>query len=161
MGHRAHIEKARGTDTDNIDYCSKQDKQAFIFGQPIDGTMENGGGSNRLEEAVAWAHYLAQRDRKEHAKCDPSVADPQTLMDIAMSYDGSWLTRGHTSLIGVGFVIEVLTGLVLDAYVKSSHCQVCLIKETLQKEDAHKFAVRSNNILDQVYATEISSGLLA
>ena len=73
--------------------------------------------------------------------CDPSIAEPQTLMDIVVSYDGSWLTRGHTSLIGVGCVTDVLTGLVLDAHVMSSYCQACENKKTLQKEDADKFAV--------------------
>ena len=58
-----------------------------------------------------------------------------------MSYGGSWLTRVHTALIGVGCVIDVLTGLVLDAHVMSSHCQACENKKTVQKEDNDKFAV--------------------
>ncbi|GFV16854.1 uncharacterized protein TNCV_3363511 [Trichonephila clavipes] len=28
------------------------------------------------------------------------------IVDIGVSYDGSWLTRGHTSNIGVGCVIK-------------------------------------------------------
>lgn len=34
--------------------------------------------------------------------------------NIAVSYNGSWTTRGHSSLIGVGTVIELFTGFVID-----------------------------------------------
>ncbi|RUS81634.1 hypothetical protein EGW08_010597 [Elysia chlorotica] len=39
--------------------------------------------------------------------------------------DGSWLTRGHKSLIGIGCVIDVLTGLIIDGHVCSLHCHIC------------------------------------
>lgn len=31
---RIHLEKARGSDEQNLDYCTKQDKNPFIFGEP-------------------------------------------------------------------------------------------------------------------------------
>ena len=46
-------------------------------------------------------------------------------LDIAVSFDNTWMTRGHTSLIGLGTVIEVKTGLVLDLHVVSKFCQTC------------------------------------
>ncbi|GFX31498.1 uncharacterized protein TNCV_1780941 [Trichonephila clavipes] len=36
------------------------------------------------------------------------------ITDLSASFDGTWLTRGHTSLIGVGCVIDMLTGYVVD-----------------------------------------------
>ncbi|GFV92040.1 uncharacterized protein TNCV_1894761 [Trichonephila clavipes] len=36
------------------------------------------------------------------------------IVDIKVSYDESWLTRGNTSTIGVGCVIDLLTGFVID-----------------------------------------------
>ncbi|GFU39371.1 uncharacterized protein TNCV_1716441 [Trichonephila clavipes] len=36
---------------------------------------------------------------------------------LKSSFDGTWLTRGHTSLIGVGCVIDMLTGYVVDSEV--------------------------------------------
>ncbi|GFU60793.1 uncharacterized protein TNCV_3983631 [Trichonephila clavipes] len=36
------------------------------------------------------------------------------ITDLSVSFDGTWLTRGHTSLIGVGCVIDMLTGYVVD-----------------------------------------------
>lgn len=45
--------------------------------------------------------------------------------NIAVSYDGSWMTRGHSSHIGVGAVIELFSGLVLDYVVLSNFCAGC------------------------------------
>ncbi|GFS55440.1 uncharacterized protein TNCV_1627141 [Trichonephila clavipes] len=41
------------------------------------------------------------------------------VTDLSVSFDGTWLTRGHTSLIGVGCVIDMLTGYVVDFEVMS------------------------------------------
>lgn len=40
--------------------------------------------------------------------------------NIAVSYDGSWMTRGHSSHIGVRTVIELFTGFILDYIVLSN-----------------------------------------
>ncbi|CAN7980517.1 unnamed protein product, partial [Ixodes pacificus] len=45
--------------------------------------------------------------------------------NIAVSYDGSWKTRGHSSHIGVGTVIELFSGFVLDQVVLSNFCLAC------------------------------------
>ncbi|KAH9364471.1 hypothetical protein HPB48_021867 [Haemaphysalis longicornis] len=45
--------------------------------------------------------------------------------NICVTYDGSWMTRGHSSHIGVGVVIELFTGLVLDFVVLSNFCAGC------------------------------------
>ncbi|KAJ4430652.1 hypothetical protein ANN_19242 [Periplaneta americana] len=39
---------------------------------------------------------------------------PENVVDITVSYDGSLHKRGHMSHYGVGIVIDVLTGLVID-----------------------------------------------
>ena len=56
-----------------------------------------------------------------------------------MSYDRSWLlTRGHTSQIGLGCVVDLLTGLVIDAHVMSTYCQVCKNIAALKTEEECK-----------------------
>ncbi|XP_049521739.1 uncharacterized protein LOC125944722 [Dermacentor silvarum] len=45
--------------------------------------------------------------------------------NIAVCYDGTWLTRGHSSHIGVGTVVELFTGYVLDYHVMSNFCLGC------------------------------------
>ncbi|KAK3759180.1 hypothetical protein RRG08_028140 [Elysia crispata] len=52
----------------------------------------------------------------------------------AVSYDGTWQKRGHTSKHGLGVVIEVTTGLAVDYHVMSSFCQPCSTKGVTMKK---------------------------
>lgn len=61
------------------------------------------------------------------------------VLDIAVSYDGTWLTRGHTSMFGVGCVIDLLTGFVIDCEVMSKYCQKCHIAK--KRKSAKEFTV--------------------
>ncbi|KAK8372140.1 hypothetical protein O3P69_018901 [Scylla paramamosain] len=36
--------------------------------------------------------------------------DEDGILDVEVSYDGTWMTRGHKSHIGIGFVLDVYTG---------------------------------------------------
>ncbi|KAL7644095.1 UNVERIFIED_CONTAM: hypothetical protein RMT77_004918 [Armadillidium vulgare] len=47
------------------------------------------------------------------------------LMNIEVSFDGTWLTRGYGSLIGLGFVVDVETGIILDYHILSKYCNSC------------------------------------
>ncbi|GFW93140.1 uncharacterized protein TNCV_3888811 [Trichonephila clavipes] len=49
------------------------------------------------------------------------------VVDIIVSFDGSWLTRGHTSLIGIACVIDILTGYVIDFEVMCKVCRNCSV----------------------------------
>lgn len=55
-----------------------------------------------------------------------------------MSYDGSWQKRGFTSKDGIGCIIEVITGLVVDYEVLSKYC-VCERKKTEITEESDEF----------------------
>ena len=46
--------------------------------------------------------------------------------DLTISGDGTWKTRGHTSLVGVCSALGALTGKVIDTEVLSSYCQGCV-----------------------------------
>ena len=48
-----------------------------------------------------------------------------SIIDIGVSYDGSWHRRGYSSHYGVGTIIELHTGLVIDTYVMSNYCSIC------------------------------------
>ena len=41
-------------------------------------------------------------------------------------HDGTWMTRGHSSLVGAGVISDANTGYILDAEVLSQYCQVCV-----------------------------------
>ncbi|GFV63174.1 uncharacterized protein TNCV_4329991 [Trichonephila clavipes] len=47
------------------------------------------------------------------------------ITDIDVTFDGTWLTRGHSSQIGVGSVIDLLTGFVMDFEIMSKRCIEC------------------------------------
>ena len=50
---------------------------------------------------------------------------------ITVSFDGTWFTRGFSSLYCAGAVIEWESGLVLDYEVLSLYCQVSTIYFTI------------------------------
>ena len=56
-----------------------------------------------------------QFDPKEFSQC----------VDVAVSFDGTWHHRGFKSSHGVGVVMSVDTGEVLDAHILSKDCSIC------------------------------------
>ena len=44
--------------------------------------------------------------RRVYQESDPSL-DDDSVIDLTVTFDGSWMTRGHTSMYGIGCVIEV------------------------------------------------------
>lgn len=58
-------------------------------------------------------HDLIRKYYGEHHDSDTLVDEHQNLK-IDVSYNGSWMKRGHTSMIGMGAIIEVYTGFIVD-----------------------------------------------
>ena len=58
--------------------------------------------------------------------CMDSKLDPDSTIPIIVSYDGTWHKRGHSIHYGVGVVIELYTGLVIDTHVVSNYCAKCV-----------------------------------
>lgn len=54
--------------------------------------------------------------------------------NIDVVFDGSWMTRGRSSHIGVGCIIELYTGLVIDHVVYSNFCLGCALGPQPQDE---------------------------
>jgi hypothetical protein len=66
--------------------------------------------------------------RKVYESLDEENVD-RDVIDIAVSYDGTWQRRGgggHVSNFVIGFVIEIYSGLAIDFYVMSKHCFGCV-----------------------------------
>eukprot|EP00795_Rhopilema_esculentum_P002650 gene2650-847_t len=68
------------------------------------------------------------------------VPDKNGILNISVSFDGTWQRRGHSSHNGVGAVIELITGLPIDYEILSNFCLKCKIAEEnpLNKEDQEK-----------------------
>ena len=62
--------------------------------------------------------------RQAYREHDPSITQ-DSILDLTVTFDGSWMTRGHNSLYGIGCVVDIMTGLVLDLTVLSLYCQRC------------------------------------
>lgn len=83
--------------------------------------------------------------------------------NIAVCFDGSWMTRGHSSHTGVGAVIELFTGYVLDYVVLSNFfggCEVGLKPGNEgyeQWQDAHRCQKNTSCKYGQM---EVEAGLI-
>ena len=51
--------------------------------------------------------------------------DKDGILDIGVSFDGTWQKRGHSSHNGAGAVIDLLTGLPIDSEVLCNFCYKC------------------------------------
>ena len=84
-------------------------------------------------EVLKKAHVAV---RKAHIDSDPTLENNEVL-DIAVSYNGTWHKRGHSSLYGLGLVIDILTGLVIDFELLSRYCAMCC--QNKKKNDCRPF----------------------
>lgn len=96
----------------------------------------------KLEKKVFNEAWLAVR--KAYIEQDPSLAS-KTVIDIAASYDGTWQKRGHASLYGVGLVIDLLTGLVVDFEILSKYCQICCTAAAELDSDSPEYGIWSES----------------
>lgn len=51
------------------------------------------------------------------------MAEGDKVRDIDISCDGTWMTPGHSSVIGVATTIGCATGKVLDTGTRSKQCK--------------------------------------
>lgn len=91
--------------------------------------------------AMTGSEYLAKARKQVRDFCkeqDPSITD-SCIIDLAVSYDGSWHKRGFTSNYGVGSVIHIDTGLVIDFCVLSKYCLNCAVTKEHLGEHSPEF----------------------
>lgn len=63
------------------------------------------------------------------------VPDSEGFLNTEVMFDGTWMTRRHSSLVGVETVAEAYTGFFLDGHVYSKYCHACSFWERKIKED--------------------------
>ncbi|GFU24259.1 uncharacterized protein TNCV_3395831 [Trichonephila clavipes] len=56
-----------------------------------------------------------------------------------VTFDGTWLTRGYSSQIGVGCVIDLLTGFVMEIEIMSKCCNECEYAKSGLGENSAEF----------------------
>lgn len=87
---------------------------------------------------VTSGEYLAKARKqvRDFCKEQDDALTETSVIDLAVSYDGSWHKRGFTSNYGVGSVIHIDTGLVIDFCVLSKFCRNCTLTKEQLGEDS-------------------------
>ncbi|GBM57662.1 hypothetical protein AVEN_26613-1 [Araneus ventricosus] len=95
--------------------------------------------------------------RKNVKEAYGSSNDDNDIVDIGVSYDGSWLTRVHISNNGIGRVIDLLTGFVIDFEVMSKLCEECQQTKLIHIEDTAELHFRYEGHRDFCSITYVGS----
>lgn len=81
-----------------------------------------------IERGLKSLGRVKEQIRQAYADTDPDV------INISVSFDGTWQKRDLTSHYGIGVCIDVITGLVIDFEVLSSYCHLYALKENARRE---------------------------
>ena len=102
-------------------------KFASIFGLPPPYEHMPPTYLNKIETvAIAAAEESMQAAAEElHVKVDSVPSTVPDCLNIAVSFDSSWKTRGFYSNIGFGSAISASTGKVLDYVLLNRTCEKC------------------------------------
>ena len=79
------------------------------------------------------------RDALEHPLSKSKDPNDDTVIDTAVSCDGSWQKRGYSSLNYVVTVISMDNGEILDIEPLTRTCKSCLLHEKLKTSDPKRF----------------------
>ena len=70
---------------------------------------------------------------------DSDILHNDEPIDIGVSFDGSWHTRGHNSKYGFVSVIEITTGHVVDYEILCRYCQNCTSYQNKYGVDSEQY----------------------
>lgn len=102
----------------------------------------------KLKEAILAKSRAAVREFYEME--NPELKG-QEVIDVHVSYDGSWHKRGFTSNYGFVSVIEINTGLAIDFETFSKYCHICAINaaELGEESDEYKAWYAAHTEMDE------------
>ena len=115
---------------------------------------------NNHVNALFEAHKKAVSDDLKRARDKvKSLHQPNEsgMVEIAVSYDGTWSKRGYTANYRVGFVISVDTGEVVDYDFELKLCMECAITKQQLGEDSCEFSMWFSGHKDQCTQTHTGS----
>lgn len=97
---------------------------------------------NRINKTIRKAaQEVQEQSMSKAAQLEVLMAegDGDGVRDIDISCDGTWMTPGHSSVIGVATTIGCATGKVLDSGTRSKQCKSC---ENWNKRDKNSALYR-------------------
>lgn len=74
---------------------------------------------SKIQEKQEKYNEITKKCIYEHYKSIGVAPSDDGILEVEVSFDGTWLTRGYKSRVGVGAVIDVHSGFVLDVEVLS------------------------------------------
>jgi hypothetical protein len=86
-------------------------------------------------------HVAKQLQKARNKVFSLHRSDKTDVAEIAVSYDGMWSKRGYTGNIGVGFIISVKTGKVLDFQFELKLCSECTSAKKDLGKDSAEYAI--------------------
>ena len=110
-------------------FCASMDFPKPLHHKPYNNIMKNlSKEAEDLAEKkmIDAASRLIEITKQEEPEDVERLADGAVIAKVAVTIDGTWQRRGHSSKNGVVFIISVRTGEVLDYVVKTKHCHECL-----------------------------------
>ena len=110
--------------------CSSLDLPQPVTKKPFNNLLKKAAeaSANRaLSSSKNAARKLILLMQKENPESVTmlELLDKKIVADVAVSVDGTWQKRGHSSRIGVVFILSIDTGEVLDYVIKSLVCHEC------------------------------------
>ena len=101
------------------------DRKGLDLPPPITGTpyTDNTKTISAVLCRYVEAEQLAAATRLRNM-CNPDAA-PTDILDVTVTFDGTWSKHGLTALYGVCVVISWVTGEVLDTELLSRYCVQC------------------------------------
>lgn len=88
----------------------------------------NQSSKKLLEASVSTADAVSKKSVEKIVESYSVLGvepDEDGVLDIGVSFDGSWHKRGHSSHNGIAVVIDIITGLPVDYEVLSNFCLKC------------------------------------
>ena len=133
-----NVRSAHGTSSQGLGHagltrlCASLDLPKPIHHKPYDKIIRDlSGNAQRLAERKMMdaAAKLVQITKEEDPSNIEESSEGQIIANVAVTVDGTWQRRGHSSKNGVVFILSVRTGEVLDYEVRTKYCQECVYHE--------------------------------
>ena len=109
--------------------CGLMDMPTPITKKPFNVIQKNisemlvANAEDAMKEAAERAISFALEDNPDECI---EISNGDLIGRIAVSVDGTWQKRGHSSKTGIVFAMSVDTGEVLDYEVRTLHCRECI-----------------------------------
>ena len=111
---------------------------SYLCLRPVSAVVYKRYADHVKDMALIKAQEVLVKSRKAtvdfYRTYHPECVRDDGIVNIDVSYDGSWHRRGHNSKFFFGAVIEGHAGLVIDYITLSSDCELCTKKLNLLKK---------------------------